>query len=138
MRRARQRRGSSAVEFALTLPVFVLIIGMFADYGWVFFQKAMLDNAIHEGCRQGAVADPTRLDPHTVADTAIHDQMDTVGQPCGTDCTVTLTDTGLSPAVSLKCEIDRPVTSLTGIAPVPDRLQSSTLMRYEFQDEFGS
>ena len=138
MKRDNTRRGSSAVEFALTLPVFVMIIGMFADYGWVFFQKAMLDNAIHEGCRQGAVTDPSRLDPHTVADTAIHDQMEAVGQPCGSGCTVTLVDTGVNPAVSLQCLIDRPVTSLTGIAPVPASLQSMTLMRYEFQDEFGS
>jgi hypothetical protein len=122
----------------MTLPVFIMIVGMFADYGWVFFQKAMLDNAIHEGCRQGAVSDPTRVDPHVVADTAIKDQMDAVGQPCDGSCTITLTDTGVSPAVSLMCVIERPVTSLTGISPVPANLGASTLMRYEFQDEFGS
>lgn len=134
-RRRSNRRGSSTVEFALTAPAFVLVLAIFIDYGWVFFQKAMLDNAIQSGCRQGAITDPETADPMTVADGAISSTMSRLGSPCDGDCTITLEDRGATPALSLYCEVDQEYTPLFGMVPTPDRLQSSTLMRFEWQDE---
>jgi hypothetical protein len=132
----QKRRGSSAMEFALTFPAFIFIVAIFTDYGWVFFQKAMLDNAIHEGCRAGAVADPQNVDPHTVADDRIKDQLEAVGLPCSA-CVVTLEDRGAAPAISLFCQVQRPTTALWGFVPIPPNMSSSTLLRYEFQDDIA-
>ena len=52
----RCRRGASAIEFAITLPVFLLFMFGTMDYGWYFFKWATVTHATQEGCRAGAVA----------------------------------------------------------------------------------
>jgi len=135
-RTQRRRRGSSALEFALTFPAFIFIIAIFTDYGWVFFQKAMLDNAIHEGCRAGAIADPQSDDNKQVARDRIEDQLEAVGLEC-TSCTIVTEDRGDAPAISMFCSVTRTTDSLWGIVPIPASMGSSTLLRYEFQDDMA-
>jgi Flp pilus assembly protein TadG len=48
------RRGSQAVEFALVLPVLVLMIGGIVDYGWYFTQSLTVVAAARDGARAGA------------------------------------------------------------------------------------
>jgi Flp pilus assembly protein TadG len=51
--RARRRRGVVAVEFALVLPLLLLLLlGMF-DYGWYFLCELNVTNAAREGARAG-------------------------------------------------------------------------------------
>lgn len=54
-RRPRTERGAAAVEFALLLPVLVLLIGGIVDYGRYFFTQVQLSNAAREGARAGIV-----------------------------------------------------------------------------------
>jgi hypothetical protein len=57
-RRLRSNRGSSVAEFAISLPLLiVLVVGIF-DFGGAFNQKQELNNAMREGARFGA-AQPT-------------------------------------------------------------------------------
>ena len=53
--RRRNERGSSAVEFALVLPVLLLILGGIFNFGLAFSQKLALDNAVRETARSAAV-----------------------------------------------------------------------------------
>jgi len=132
----RRRRGAHVIEFALTLPAFVALMAAMFDFGWLFFQQAMLDNAIHEGCRAGAVVDPASAVPEDVAEAEIRRLLDSTGQKCPDDssCTVSFTRTGARPAISLRCEVDRAYSPLFGMVPAPDRIGSRTLMRFEWQD----
>jgi len=52
----RKKRGASAIEFALTLPLFLLFMFGTMEYGWYFFQHAQVIYATQDGCRAGAVA----------------------------------------------------------------------------------
>lgn len=54
-RRVRGERGASAVEFALVMPLLLLIIGGIFNFGLAFSQKLALDNAVRETARAAAV-----------------------------------------------------------------------------------
>ncbi len=54
----RARRGSQAVEFALTLPVLVTMLLALVDYGWFFLRQAMVVNTVRESMRFGAMQTP--------------------------------------------------------------------------------
>lgn len=57
--RRRRERGQSVVEFALTLPLLLLLIFGMLEMGWLASAKLVLDNATREGTRAGVVAETT-------------------------------------------------------------------------------
>ncbi|GAA6527561.1 TadE/TadG family type IV pilus assembly protein [Intrasporangium sp. DVR] len=59
MRRRIAERGAAAVEFAILLPVVLLIIGGIVDFGRFFFAKIELTNAAREGARAAVVTTGT-------------------------------------------------------------------------------
>ncbi len=68
----RSLRGQSLVEFAIVLPVLVLVIGGAVDLGRLFFAYVSTENAAKEGAMYGATnprCDTPKLqcsDPNTV------------------------------------------------------------------------
>jgi Flp pilus assembly protein TadG len=48
-------RGAEAVEFALVLPVFVLLVFGVVDFGYMINRDTMINNASREGAREGAL-----------------------------------------------------------------------------------
>jgi Flp pilus assembly protein TadG len=50
----RSERGAVAVEFAILLPVFLLLVFGIMDFGHAFYMKQMVSNASREGARYGA------------------------------------------------------------------------------------
>jgi Flp pilus assembly protein TadG len=53
--RSRGRRGQAAVEFALILPVYLLILCGSIEFGRAFFAYSQLLQAVQDGARYGAV-----------------------------------------------------------------------------------
>jgi len=49
----RAERGAVAVEFAILLPVFLLLVCGIMDFGHAFYMKQMVSNASREGARYG-------------------------------------------------------------------------------------
>lgn len=49
------------VEFALILPLFLLLIFGMIEFGFIFFNMQVLTNAAREGARYGIVAKTTRF-----------------------------------------------------------------------------
>ncbi len=49
------QRGAAAVEFALVLPLLLLIMFGIVEFGVAFYDKAMITNASREGARAGVV-----------------------------------------------------------------------------------
>jgi Flp pilus assembly protein TadG len=54
-RRKRSDQGAAAIEFALVLPLFVLLTFSIIDFGWYFFVEHTLQYATREGMRLALV-----------------------------------------------------------------------------------
>ncbi len=52
----RRESGQSVVEFALTLPLLLLLICGMIELGWLASNRLVLDNITREGVRAGIVA----------------------------------------------------------------------------------
>jgi Flp pilus assembly protein TadG len=79
------RRGSNAVEFALVLPVFVVMIFGMMEFSWVFFQPTTVVQAVRNGCRAGAIVHPDgdeRGAPADVAQDSIEGHLSDLGIDC--------------------------------------------------------
>jgi len=53
--KGKWKRGSSAVEFALALPVFIILVIGIIEFGWYFFVQHTLQFATREGMRLALV-----------------------------------------------------------------------------------
>ena len=120
----RSESGASAVEFALLLPVLMMVLFGIIEFGFALYQQAILTNASREGARLGIVQSipaittaqidaqidnylsQTGINPANVSRTIV------AGGPTGTPVRVTLTLpytflvlpnlTSLSPTLNLK------------------------------------
>jgi len=52
---SRRSRGASAVEFALIMPLFFLLLFGIVDFGWYFFNQHTIQYATREGARLALV-----------------------------------------------------------------------------------
>jgi Flp pilus assembly protein TadG len=68
----RRNSGVAAVEFALVLPVLILLIAGMMDLGHAFYLKQIITNASREGARYGVLyhtgADGNRIAPESLTD----------------------------------------------------------------------
>jgi Flp pilus assembly protein TadG len=67
---AMKQKGAQAVEFALVLPFFILILFAVLDFGMLVYNKAIITNASREGARSGVVLSAATWDPDAVKQTA--------------------------------------------------------------------
>jgi TadE-like protein len=60
--RTGKRRGLAAVEAALVLPVFVLLVFGLLEYGWMFMKVQQVQGAARSGVRAGVRQGATNAD----------------------------------------------------------------------------
>ena len=53
----RDENGGSLVEFAIVVPILLLLVAGIAEFGILFYDKQVLTNASREGARAGIVFD---------------------------------------------------------------------------------
>ena len=63
----QKQGGAQAVEFALVLPVLLLIIFLVIDFGFLVYDKAIITNASREAARQSAMLTATPWSTTAVA-----------------------------------------------------------------------
>lgn len=132
----RLRNGATALEFALLLPVFLLIVGGTMDIGWIYWQQSALDVAVHDGCRHASLLDPGVGNANMAAilsdaESSISDRMADAGITCD-DCPIEATAITIGTEDAIRCEASRPFLSVGGVAH-PAEIQSSISMRLELQ-----
>ncbi|MEN0066648.1 MAG: TadE family protein [Myxococcota bacterium] len=159
MARATSQRGIAATEFALWLPIIVVLIAGVLDWGTYMSTRASLQRAVTDGARVGAskfepateaagsVARPAAL---ARARQVIVDQ----GLECGNGCTLTtsfcfanlvgpcdVSSQGggrLPPPVdSLLVEVSYTFVPWFGFAFTPDRIRTDFVMAMENQRPGG-
>lgn len=95
-----QRRGdegAAAVEFALVLPLLVLLVFGIIDFGRLYYEQITLTDAAREGVRvvalQGTLATATTTVQNAAGDTGVSVQATPTTLPCTAGQTVTVTAT---------------------------------------------
>jgi Flp pilus assembly protein TadG len=138
-RSRRRQAGAAAVEFALVIPLFTVLVMGAVDYGYYFFSEQVVTNAAREGARTGTLvamagSSPTGAEQSTAtsnAQTAAQTYMQKGGVTCPSGCvTVTYrTDTG-SPTIDVV--INYPYAGLTGFnrSVLPTRIYAHSAMRW--------
>jgi Flp pilus assembly protein TadG len=145
MNHRNQRRGSNAIEFALTMPVFFgLVLGVI-DFGYYFAAQAILDAAVLEGTRAGAVTDPASgADLEAIAENRAREIASLI---CGNDCDYDCVDRDVLqniPGVAeadvvreLDCTVEWDITPLVGFVPTPDKVDANCRQVLEWQRSRG-
>jgi Flp pilus assembly protein TadG len=54
-RRAQSERGAVVVEFAIVLPLFLILVFGVIEFGMIMYYKAVITNASREGARLGVL-----------------------------------------------------------------------------------
>ncbi|MCK6519902.1 pilus assembly protein [Myxococcota bacterium] len=131
-RRARRdRRGSNAVEFALILPILILLFAGIVEWGWTLNQQMMVVQAAREGARAG-VSTPRDDDPETAAEARAVQALNDMGLN-GSAAVVTATITGAYPDELLQVSLALPHQPIIGLVPIPVDLKAALTMRLEEQ-----
>jgi hypothetical protein len=126
-----RRRGANAIEFALTLPIFLYMMLGVVDYGYLMMAHAVLDAAVMEGTREGAITDPNATsDITTVAE---NKAQDIAGTLCGGDCVYNCADVGNPPEREITCDFRWNIEPLVGLVPYPNQIQSEGRQLLEWQ-----
>ena len=132
MRQLRQRRGGAqALEFALTLPVLLLLVSGIVDYGWFFVRQFQVEDAIREGARLG-VTMKLDEDPVAIATARTERLLGSVGTGRGA---VAGSIIGVPGEMTLHMYVEVEAEALFGMLPSPKVHKSSLEMFLENQPD---
>jgi Flp pilus assembly protein TadG len=125
------------MEFALCLPVFLVMTCGIFDFAWFARYWTGLNTAAINGCRTGSTRDPglNQVNINSVLATtrsAIEAAATNQGLDCGT-CTISVTKVGLLPEESLDCSVTLDGPPLTGLVMSELTLHGNSVARMEFQ-----
>ena len=116
--KAKRQEGASAVEFAIILPLLLILVFGIIEFSILFYDKAMITNASREGARVGIVyryqdGGPNHPDDaEIVATVAQYVQNHLISFDSGDVVTTTITRPGDSPGDSLTVTVNYDYTFL--------------------------
>lgn len=116
--RANGERGAAAVEFALVLPLLLMVVLGTIDWGWYFFVSQVVTNAAREGARVGSLTAYDASNPSADA-TARTDAVNTAtAYLSGANLTGTPEVTAETVGTSIRVTVKYPAGSLTGFTAI--------------------
>ena len=126
--------GVAAVEFALILPLLLVLVFGIVDYGYYFLLSMECTHAAREGARKGAV-EPDVGSAVAAAETAAENYLTGVGLGSGANAP----DVAATTAVDEAFETELTVTVTLGdfeplvgfLIPMPTAILASSSMHYE-------
>ena len=128
----RSESGASAVEFALLLPLLMMILFGILEFGLALYRQAILTNASREGARLGIVQSTPAITTAQI-NAAIDTYLTSAGIPPG-DVSRTIVAGGVT-GTPVQVGLTLPYTyvvlpGLTSITPTIN-LVATTVMRHE-------
>jgi Flp pilus assembly protein TadG len=135
--KSMKSKGVAIIEFALVLPIFLLLVFGMIELSVALYDKAMLTNASREGARAGIVFNDPRLtdgEIATVVNTYLASRLITFGGP--TTAATSVTRNGLTSGSELRVRVDYNYSFLvlpgfmTG-SPDGIAMSAETVMRLE-------
>lgn len=135
----KSRRGTNAIEFALTVPLFLtLIIGIF-EFGCFFWQKSTTIDAVRSGCREGSLyAEAPNDGSYAATDVAFTEMTARLGTThlCSGSCILSAYTSRVGATDFLFCNAAVEYRSLTGFLPsalIPEYSRAESFVRLEVQ-----
>lgn len=131
-RRQGSEHGAAAVEFALIVPVLLLIVLGALDWGYFFFVQQVVTNAAREAARVGSL---TPYDPaNPAADTASQLEAEDAATAYLARAGLTATPTiAVTSSASVRVVVRYPTGSVTGfsdlVSIMPAQAQATAEMR---------
>ena len=121
--RPRKREdGQSLVEFALVIPIFLLVLFSIVDFGMAFHAWITVTNSAREGARIGAVHAPAATIEQRVRDTA------TSLEQANLDVSVTnADDQGGQPGESVVVDVSYSYSLITPLADLLNMVSGGTI-----------
>ncbi len=124
MSRGRARRGATALELGLTLPVFLALLFALLDVSWWLWQQTNLDHAARAGCRAASRVDAgpdgaALGELQAAAGTAVEATLTAARAPCEGACSVDVVLEGDAPVRAVTCTVTRTLEPLVGLAVRP-------------------
>jgi len=114
----RSQKGAALLEFALTLPVLLLLLGMIVDISLYIARSLDIMRAAHEGARIGSITLEGSAPTGTVIRNAANTQALTIltqsGLSCGTGCIISSRWYLLNNLHYLEVNVQYPYTPLIG------------------------
>ncbi len=131
----RSRRGAQAVEFALALPIMVMLVSGTADLSWYLHLKHGVVNVAGQAARAGAAVNPedTNLTPSQVA---VGVAQDVWLQSYGDNSlNVSAVTSGVAPdqMLTVTATLDFTNRRMIGFVPTPDAVRHVAVMRVDSQ-----
>lgn len=130
--RRNRDEGAALVEFALVMPLLLLLIFGMVDAGWAFFQNLEVRHGAREAARLAAV-------DFGSADEIIRETCARMNVPSGSAAVaVTLTKTGTSIGDKATVTVTRPNhQSLTGLLPFFDNISLDSTVEIRIEQPAG-
>jgi hypothetical protein len=131
MMRFRKRRGSTAIEFALTLPILVVILAGILEYGWYLFQLSNVVHALRDGTRIGVtVPRDDAIGPESRAIEHARQILNGLGVPCSESggCSVQAVIQPAADTEVMELSIEVDYKPMIGLLPHPGQLRGSFTM----------
>ena len=110
----KKERGAAAVEFALILPLLMVILFGTIDWGWYFFVQQIVNNAAREGARVGSLTVPGTSGAAATASAQAEAQATTYLTAAGLDGGKATVTPVVTPTF-VQVTVSYPTGSLTGL-----------------------
>ncbi len=133
-RRDKKEDGQAVVEFALILPIFLLILCGIIDFGWLFYNQLTLNNACREGARYAVVNTDDGADMQAIT-THIENSSKNVFDKDGVDIDIAYSSPGDPTSgdvtVTLQAEINFFTPVLSSVLGETKTITSTVTMKVE-------
>jgi Flp pilus assembly protein TadG len=137
----KKSRGSAAIEFALVMPLMLMLLAAVIDWGHYMSTRVSIARAAMDGARAGAAAlnDPaTPVNEITQsAQTRTQTVLQGMGKACGSGCMITATacatgqgtsDCGAPPIPTVVVTVTYPYSPFFGFVPTPTNFREQFMM----------